>query len=89
MRPGSVIIDIAASTGGNCELTENDKVIVHKHVTIVGNSNLAAKVSLNATQLFGKNVFNFLKPMLNEGKFEPDWNDEIVSGSCISGGPKS
>jgi NAD(P) transhydrogenase subunit alpha len=84
MRPGSVIVDLAASTGGNCELTINNKVIRHHDVTIVGNSNLAAKVSVNASQMFGKNVFNFLKPMIKEGKFAPDWENIIVKESCIA-----
>ena len=83
MRPGSVIVDLAASTGGNCELTKSDELVKYKGVTIVGNSNLAAKVPLNASQMFGKNVFNFLKPMLKEGVFEPDWENIIVSESCI------
>jgi len=84
MKPGSVIVDLAASTGGNCELTENNKTVVHNHVTIIGDSNLAAKVGLNATQLFGKNVFNFLKIMIKEGQFEPDWENVIIKESCIA-----
>ncbi|MFY0605901.1 MAG: Re/Si-specific NAD(P)(+) transhydrogenase subunit alpha [Cyclobacteriaceae bacterium] len=84
MQAGSVIVDLAASTGGNCELTKNNQVIKHKGVTIIGNSNLASKVSSNASQMFGKNVFNFLKPMINEGAFAPDWDNVIVKESCIA-----
>lgn len=84
MKPGSVIVDIAASTGGNCELTQNGKVIVHNNVTIIGDSNLASKVSLNATQMFGKNVYNFLNTMIKDGKFDPDWENVIIKESCIS-----
>lgn len=84
MRPGSVIIDLAAATGGNCELTRDKETVMHQGVTIVGDSNLAAKVSLNATQLFGRNVFNFLSLMLKDGSFEPDWENLIIKESCIS-----
>ena len=84
MRAGSVIVDLAASTGGNCELTQNNKIISYNNVTIIGDSNLASKVSLNATQMFGKNVFNFLGTMLKEGQFQPDWENVIIKESCIS-----
>ncbi len=84
MKPGSVIVDLAASTGGNCELTENARTVRHNNVTIIGDSNLAAKVSLNATQLFSKNVYNFLNIMITEGRFEPDWDNVIIKESCIA-----
>ena len=61
MKPGSVIIDLAASSGGNCELTENEKTIIHQGVTIIGQSNYPATMPLDASRMFGKNVLNFLK----------------------------
>jgi len=85
MKKGSVIVDLAASTGGNCQLTENNKTIVAHGVTIIGNSNLASTIPYDASKMFGKNIINFLKNMLSkEGKIELNFNDEIISGTCIA-----
>ncbi len=85
MKKGSVIVDLAASTGGNCQLTENNKTIVAHGVTIIGNSNLASTIPFDASKMFGKNIINFLKNMLSkEGKIELNFNDEIISGTCIA-----
>jgi H+-translocating NAD(P) transhydrogenase subunit alpha len=85
MRPGSVVVDLAASTGGNCELTQNDKVIQHNGVTIIGDSNLAARMPQDASTLFGNNVANFLKLLIaKDGSLQTDFNNEIVKGSCIT-----
>ncbi|MCS7005665.1 MAG: Re/Si-specific NAD(P)(+) transhydrogenase subunit alpha [Cytophagales bacterium] len=84
MKPGSVIVDIAASTGGNCELTENNAVITHRSVTIVGNSNLASEMPQHASQLFARNLFNFLKMFTDkEGNFVYDLNNEILKSSLV------
>lgn len=83
MKDGSVIVDIASSTGGNCELSEDGKTIVKHGVTIIGNSELAADVPNHASQLFSKNVHNFLKTFLKEGKLEIDMESEILKSSCI------
>jgi NAD(P) transhydrogenase subunit alpha len=82
MRPGSVVVDLAASTGGNCELTQDNKIIRHHGVTIIGDSNLAARLPQDASLLFGNNVANFLK-ILFKGDV-PDFANEIVRESCIS-----
>ncbi|MFW6259453.1 MAG: Re/Si-specific NAD(P)(+) transhydrogenase subunit alpha [Tangfeifania sp.] len=85
MKPGSVIIDLAASTGGNCELTENDKTIEHKGVTIVGQSNYPSQMPVDASRMFGKNVFNFLKLIIgDEGALNLNFEDDIVKGTCIT-----
>ncbi len=85
MKPGSVIIDLAASTGGNCEITENDKTIEHKGVTIVGQSNYPSQMPVDASRMFGKNVFNFLKLIIGEeGALNLNFEDEIVKGTCIT-----
>ncbi len=84
MKNGSVIIDIASSTGGNCELTEDNKTVVKHGVTIIGNSELAAEVPNHASQLFGKNIHNFLKTFLKDGKVEIDMENEILKSSCIT-----
>jgi NAD(P) transhydrogenase subunit alpha len=83
MKVGSVIVDIASSTGGNCELTEDGKTVVKHGVTIIGNSELAANVPNHASQLFSKNVHNFIKTFLKEGKAEIDLENVILKSSCI------
>ncbi len=85
MRPGSVIIDLAASTGGNCEVTRNNETIDYKGVTIVGESNYPAKTALDASRMFSKNLLNFLKLLITkEGALDLNFNDEIVKGTCIT-----
>jgi NAD(P) transhydrogenase subunit alpha len=85
MKPGSVIIDLAASTGGNCELTQNNEVVIHNGVKIIGDSNLAAMMSIDASKMYGKNVINFLKLIINkEGAIHLNFEDEIVRGTCIT-----
>jgi NAD(P) transhydrogenase subunit alpha len=88
MRPGSVIVDLAASTGGNCALCQNNATIKHNGVTIIGDSNLAAKMPEDASTLFGNNVANFLKLMIaKDGSLLLDFENEIIKGSCIAGKP--
>lgn len=85
MKPGSVIVDMAASTGGNCELTENDKVVVRKGVKIIGNSNYPAGMPVDASRMYGKNMLNFLKLIINDkGELNLDFEDEVVKGACIT-----
>ena len=84
MREGSVIIDIAASTGGNTPFTKNNETIVHNGVTIVGNSNLPSTMPSDASKLYGKNILNFLQLITNkEGELNLVWEDDLVKGSCI------
>ncbi len=85
MKPGTVIIDLAASTGGNCELTKNDETVVFNGVTIIGQSNYPAQMSLDASRMFGKNVMNFLKLLIaEEGALNLNFGDDIVKGTCIT-----
>ena len=85
MKPGSVVIDLAASTGGNCELTKNDETIVHHGVKIIGNSFFAVDMPSDASKMFGKNVINFLKLMISpKGEFNLNWDDDIVKGTCVT-----
>ena len=85
MIPGSVIVDLAASTGGNCELTKNNETISHNGITIIGESNYPAKMPLDASRMFGKNVFNFLKLIIgDDGSLNLNFDDEIVKGTCIT-----
>lgn len=85
MRSGSVIIDIAAATGGNTELTQNNLTVVHKGVSIIGNSALPATLPADASKMYSKNVFNFLKLIIDkEGKLNLNFEDDIVKGTCIA-----
>jgi H+-translocating NAD(P) transhydrogenase subunit alpha len=85
MRNGSVIIDIAAATGGNTPFTKNNETIVRNGVSIVGNSNLPATMPSDASKLYGKNILNFLGLITNkEGQLNLNWEDDLVKGSCIT-----
>lgn len=82
MKPGSVIVDLAASTGGNCELTEKGKTVVVNGVTIVGKSDYPSEMSADASKMFGSNIINLLKIMIDkESKLVLDMNDEIINGT--------
>jgi NAD(P) transhydrogenase subunit alpha len=84
MRPGSVIIDIAAATGGNTELTKDNQTVIHYGVTIIGNSALASAQPADASKMYGKNVLNFLKLITTkEGALHLNMEDDIVRGTCI------
>lgn len=85
MKPGSVVIDLAASTGGNCELTKNNETLVHNNVTIIGNSNLASTIPSDASKMLGKNFLNFLDLMVDgDGILNLDVEDDIVQNTCIT-----
>ena len=84
MRTGSVIIDLAAATGGNTELTKDADTVVHNGVTIIGNSDLAATAPADASKLYARNVLNFLKLILTkEGGLHLNFEDDLVKGTCI------
>ncbi|MCF8221898.1 MAG: Re/Si-specific NAD(P)(+) transhydrogenase subunit alpha [Bacteroidales bacterium] len=85
MKPGSVIIDLAASTGGNCELTENGKTVEKDGVRIVGESNFPSLMPSDASKMYGTNLINFSSLLFDkEGTFKLDMEDEIVSGTCLT-----
>ena len=89
MKPGSVIMDLAAATGGNTLQTKNNEVTSYNSVTIVGNSDLAATMPGDASKLYGKNVLNFLQLLLTkEGTINLNFDDDIVRGCCITHGGK-
>lgn len=89
MRKGSVVIDIAAATGGNTPVTKNDETVNFNGVSIVGNSNLPATMPADASKLYGKNILNFLQLIIDkEGKLNLNWEDDLVKGSCITHGGK-
>jgi NAD(P) transhydrogenase subunit alpha len=85
MKTGSVIIDLAASTGGNCELTKDNETVEHNGVSIIGQSNYPAQKPMDASRMFGKNVLNFMKLMIaEEGALNLNFEDDIVKGTCIT-----
>ena len=85
MKPGSVIIDLAASTGGNCEVTENGKTIVVNGVTIIGDRNLQATMPYDASKMFGKNILNYIKLIIDkDGNINLNFADDLVTGTCIA-----
>ena len=84
MRAGSVVIDLAASTGGNCEVTQDGKTIIHKGIKIIGKSDYPSDLPSDASKMFGKNVINFTKLLVSkEGALTLDFNDDIVKGTCV------
>ncbi len=84
MKNGSVIIDLAAATGGNTELTKNEETVIYNGVSIVGNSSLPGTMPSDASKLYGKNVLNFLQLIIDkEGQLHLNFADELVKGTCI------
>jgi len=86
MRAGSVVVDIAAEQGGNCELTQAGEVIEHRGVRVVGPVNLPAELAYNASEMYARNLYNFLKPALVKGELAIDWSDEVFAQSCLTHG---
>jgi NAD(P) transhydrogenase subunit alpha len=85
MRPGSVIVDLAAETGGNCELTEPGKIVERAGVTVIGLKDLASSMPYHASTLYSRNVQALLLHLAPEGTLALDWSDEITSGACVAG----
>ena len=85
MRAGSVIVDLAAESGGNCELTEPGEVVERAGVTIVGLTNLPSTMPYHASMLYSRNVQALLLHLAPEGELALDWSDEITAGACVAG----
>ena len=84
MKPGSVIVDLAAETGGNCELTQAGAEIVRNGVAILGPLNLASTVPLHASQMYAKNVSAFLGHIVQDGRLRLDFDDPIIRETCVT-----
>jgi NAD(P) transhydrogenase subunit alpha len=85
MKPGSVIVDLAAERGGNCDLTEQGKTVVAHGVTILGPENVPSELAYHASQMYGKNMQTLLELILDdEGNLNLDFNDEIVAGTVVA-----
>jgi NAD(P) transhydrogenase subunit alpha len=85
MKRGSLIIDLAAATGGNTDHTKNNETVISDGVTIIGNSALASTMPSDASKLYGKNVSNFLQLLINkEGSLFLNFDDDLVKGACTT-----
>ena len=84
MSPGSVIVDLAAETGGNCELSEPGKTVVENGVKVIGPANLPSEMAADASALYAKNLQNFIDLITDEGQLKLDTDDEIVAGACLT-----
>jgi len=84
MKPGAVIIDLAAEGGGNCEVTEAGEQIIHHEVIVYGPLNVPSELPIHASEMYSRNLLNFLSPMIEDGEFKPDWDDEVIVGSTLT-----
>jgi NAD(P) transhydrogenase subunit alpha len=84
MKPGAVIVDIAAESGGNCELTVPGETVLINGVKIVGPLNLASSLSYHASEMYSRNLYNLTKPALDKGVFNIDWTDEVFIGCALT-----
>ncbi len=84
MKPGAVIVDLAASSGGNCAVTQDGKTIYHNGVCVIGDSNLPSSLPRDASAMFSKNILNFLKLFFEKGQYKLNLEDDIVAASCIA-----
>ena len=84
MKAGSVIVDIAAEQGGNCELTRAGETVQHGEVKIVGPVNLPATLPYHASEMYARNLFNLVKPAIVKGEWAVDWKDEVFSGAVLT-----
>jgi NAD(P) transhydrogenase subunit alpha len=84
MKPGAVIVDIAAETGGNCELTRPGETVEFNGVQIIGPLNLASQLAFHASEMYARNIFNFLQPAIKDGELSIDWNDEVFAQSALT-----
>ena len=84
MKAGSVIVDIAAEQGGNCELTRTGETVIHAGVKILGPVNLPASLPYHASEMYSRNIYNLLKPALTKGELAVDWDDEVFAGAVLT-----
>ncbi len=85
MKPGAVIVDIAAETGGNCEYSEAGKSVATANgVTVIGTVNLPSTTPIHASEMYAKNLYNFIELSLRDGAFTLDWNDELIAKTCLT-----
>ncbi len=84
MRPGSVVVDLAASSGGNCEVSQNGKIIEYRGIQVIGNSVYPSETPSDSSKMFGKNILNFINLMFDdEGTFSLNFDDDLIRGTCV------
>jgi NAD(P) transhydrogenase subunit alpha len=91
MKPGSVIVDLAAERGGNCAVTKADEIVLHKGVSVMGNTNLAGALANNSSSLYARNLFAFIDLMIDKekkGALAIDWEDDVIKGTLVARGGK-
>ncbi|MCP4000760.1 MAG: Re/Si-specific NAD(P)(+) transhydrogenase subunit alpha [Gammaproteobacteria bacterium] len=84
MKPGAVIVDLAAESGGNCELTQPGETITHKDIRIIGPVNLPAELARHASEMYARNLLNFIQPAISDGMLTIDWEDEVFTGAVLT-----
>ena len=84
MKPGAVIIDLAADGGGNCTLSQPGQTVVHNGVIIHAPLNVPSQVPVHASEMYAKNLLNFLTPMLKDGQYQADFKDEVIAGALLT-----
>ncbi len=84
MKKGSIIIDLAASTGGNTDITKNDETVLFNGVSVIAASNLSADMPSDASKLYGKNISNFLQLIVKDGEVNLNFEDDLVKGTCVA-----
>ncbi|HEX2669026.1 MAG TPA: Re/Si-specific NAD(P)(+) transhydrogenase subunit alpha [Gammaproteobacteria bacterium] len=84
MKPGAVVVDLAAETGGNCELTKAGEDVRHGHVLVSGPLNLPSLLAEHASDMYARNLLNFFSPLVKDGKLTIDWNDEVYAKSAVT-----
>lgn len=84
MRPGSVLVDLGAESGGNCELTQANQTVVHQDVKILGPVNLASTLAGDSSAMYARNLLNFIQPAIKDGELSIDWEDEVFASSVLT-----
>ncbi len=84
MQPGAIIVDLGAESGGNCELTQPGQTVVHNDVRIIGPVNLPADLPRHASEMYARNLLNFIQPAIVEGELKIDWEDEVFAGAVLT-----
>jgi NAD(P) transhydrogenase subunit alpha len=85
MKPGAVIVDIAAETGGNVEGTEAGRTVVTGNgVSLIGTTNLPSSAPVHASEMYARNLYNFLELSLADGALTLDWEDELIAKTCLT-----
>jgi NAD(P) transhydrogenase subunit alpha len=84
MKKGAIVVDMAADSGGNVAGSRPGETVLVDGVTIVGTANLASRMPVHASEMYARNLYNFLSPFIKNGELALDWNDEILAGSCLT-----